>query len=77
MKFPFTSITPLTWLGLMRIMLGLMFLTTWASNLTKGYYAPDGLQIFFTEVFRSMCLPAAWACWVFCPTTLASVSIWA
>jgi len=43
--------TPLAWLGLMRIMLGLMFLTTWASNLTKGYYSPDGLQHFFTEVF--------------------------
>lgn len=43
--------TSLTWLSLMRIMLGLMFLTTWASNLAKGYYSPAGLQIFFTEVF--------------------------
>lgn len=43
--------TPLAWLGLMRIMLGLMFLTTWASNLARGYYSPEGLQHFFTEVF--------------------------
>lgn len=46
--------TPLAWLGLMRIMLGLMFLSTWASNLTKGYYSPDGLQHFFTEVFHRL-----------------------
>jgi uncharacterized membrane protein YphA (DoxX/SURF4 family) len=51
--------TPLAWLGLMRIMLGLMFLSTWASNLTKGYYSPDGLQHFFTEVFSQAENPLA------------------
>lgn len=51
MKLPQPPTSPLMWLGLMRIMLGLMFLTTWASNLSKGYYSPDGLQYFFTEVF--------------------------
>jgi uncharacterized membrane protein YphA (DoxX/SURF4 family) len=35
----------------MRVMLGLMFLTTWASNLVRGRYTPDGLYSFFTEIF--------------------------
>jgi uncharacterized membrane protein YphA (DoxX/SURF4 family) len=43
--------TPLFWIALMRIMLGLVFLTTWASNLSKGFYTPDGLLNFFTDVF--------------------------
>jgi uncharacterized membrane protein YphA (DoxX/SURF4 family) len=33
------------------MMIGVMFLTTWASNLFKGFYTPDGLLSFFTEVF--------------------------
>jgi len=41
----------LAWLALMRVMLGLVFLTTWGSNLFKGYYTPDGLLHFFTAVF--------------------------
>jgi uncharacterized membrane protein YphA (DoxX/SURF4 family) len=32
-------------------MLGLLFLTTWWSNQSKGFYTPDGLQYFFTQVF--------------------------
>jgi uncharacterized membrane protein YphA (DoxX/SURF4 family) len=43
--------TPLVWIALLRIVLGLMFLTTWASNLQKGFYTPDGLLNFFTHVF--------------------------
>lgn len=43
--------TPLSWLALLRIMIGLVFLTTWLSNFLKGYYTPDGLQYFFTNVF--------------------------
>ena len=35
----------------MRVMLGLVFLTTWASNLSKGFYTADGLLNFFTNVF--------------------------
>ena len=46
-----TPQTPLFWIALMRIMLGLVFLTTWASNLSKGFYTPDGLLNFFTKVF--------------------------
>ena len=36
----------LFWVTLLRIMLGLLFLTTWASNLSKDYYTPDGLEGF-------------------------------
>jgi uncharacterized membrane protein YphA (DoxX/SURF4 family) len=43
--------TPLFWLALLRIMVGLVFLTTWGSNLLKGFYTPDGLLAFFTNVF--------------------------
>jgi uncharacterized membrane protein YphA (DoxX/SURF4 family) len=43
--------TPLIWLGLLRALVGLLILTTWASNLLKGYYTPDGLQYFFSHVF--------------------------
>jgi uncharacterized membrane protein YphA (DoxX/SURF4 family) len=39
------------WLALLRIMVGLVFLTTWGSNLLKGFYTPDGLVNFFTNVF--------------------------
>ena len=42
---------PLSWVALLRLMLGVLFLTTWASNASKGFYTPDGLQTFFTEVF--------------------------
>ena len=41
----------LFWISLLRIMLGLLFLTTWWSNQSKGFYTPDGLQYFFTQVF--------------------------
>lgn len=43
--------SPLFWLALLRIMVGLVFLTTWVSNLFKGFYTPDGLLDFFTNVF--------------------------
>ena len=42
---------PLFWIALLRIMLGVMFLTTWLSNLSKGFYTPEGLLFFFSEVF--------------------------
>ncbi len=41
----------LSWVALLRMMLGVLFLTTWASNLYKGYYTADGLLVFFTDVF--------------------------
>ena len=42
---------PLTWIALLRIMVGLMFLLTWLPNFLDGLYTPDGLLIFFTEEF--------------------------
>jgi uncharacterized membrane protein YphA (DoxX/SURF4 family) len=41
----------LSWVALLRIMLGVLFLTTWWSNMNKGFYTPDGLLDFFTNVF--------------------------
>ena len=52
--------TPLTWIALLRIMIGFVFLTTWFSNLLKGFYTPDGLQQFFTEVFPQSANPLTW-----------------
>jgi uncharacterized membrane protein YphA (DoxX/SURF4 family) len=43
--------TPLYWLALLRIMIGLLFLTTWLNNLIEGLYTPDGLVRLFTEVY--------------------------
>jgi uncharacterized membrane protein YphA (DoxX/SURF4 family) len=52
--------TGLFWLALMRIMIGLMFLTTWGNNARRGYYTPDGLQTFFTQVFPQSENELAW-----------------
>lgn len=38
--------TPLFWLALLRIVLGILFITTWQSNLEKDLYTPDGLENF-------------------------------
>ena len=51
---------PLTWIALLRIMLGLVFLTTWYSNLHKGFYTATGLQNFFTNVFPQAHNPLTW-----------------
>lgn len=42
---------PLSWIALLRIIIGLMFLLTWLPNFLDGLYTPDGLLIFFTEEF--------------------------
>ncbi len=52
--------TSLFWIALLRIMVGLLFLTTWASNLDKGFYTPDGLHDFFTNVFPQSANPLTW-----------------
>lgn len=52
--------TSLTWIALLRIMIGLVFLTTWYNNLQKGFYTPDGLQTFFTDVFPQSQNPLSW-----------------
>jgi uncharacterized membrane protein YphA (DoxX/SURF4 family) len=51
---------PLSWIALLRIMLGLLFLTTWYSNMSKGFYTPDGLVNFFTNVFPQTSNPLSW-----------------
>jgi len=54
---PFVS---LSWIALLRIMLGLLFLTTWFSNQQKGFYTPNGLLDFFTNVFPQSGNPLTW-----------------
>jgi uncharacterized membrane protein YphA (DoxX/SURF4 family) len=41
----------LKWIAALRVMVGLMFLTTWGFNLIEGFYTPNGLLKFFTEIF--------------------------
>lgn len=41
----------LTWIAKLRILVGLVFITSWLSNLFQGFYTADGLQRFFTEVY--------------------------
>ena len=55
-----TQRVPLVWISLLRILLGVLFLTTWYSNLAKGFYTPDGLVDFFTNVFPQSENPLAW-----------------
>jgi uncharacterized membrane protein YphA (DoxX/SURF4 family) len=52
--------TPLFWISLLRIMMGLVFLTTWVNNLTQGFYTPEGLLRFFTDVFPQSENPLLW-----------------
>ena len=55
-----TQRVPLVWISLLRILLGILFLTTWSSNLSKGFYTPDGLVDFFTNVFPQSENPLTW-----------------
>ncbi|MBT3187519.1 MAG: DoxX family membrane protein [Anaerolineae bacterium] len=52
--------TSLVWVALLRIMLGVLILTTWGSNLSKGFYTPDGLLYFFTDVFPQSANSLTW-----------------
>lgn len=51
---------PLAWIAALRILAGLVILTTWASNLAKGFYTPDGLVVFFSDVFPLSENPLTW-----------------
>lgn len=51
---------PLRWIALLRILVGLMFLTTWAINLYRGFYTPDGLALFFRELYPQSENPLGW-----------------
>jgi uncharacterized membrane protein YphA (DoxX/SURF4 family) len=42
---------PLFWIALLRIVVGVMFLTTWLPNFLDGVYTADGLQRFFTQQY--------------------------
>ena len=52
--------TSLTWLALLRMLVGLVVLTSWFSNLGKGFYTADGLMNFFTNVFPQSENPLTW-----------------
>ncbi len=52
--------TSLTWVAALRSLVGLVILTSWLSNLGKGYYTPDGLLNFFVHVFPQSENPLAW-----------------
>jgi uncharacterized membrane protein YphA (DoxX/SURF4 family) len=52
--------TPVFWVALLRILMGIMFIAVWYSNLQKGFYTPDGLQDFFTNVFPQSANPLTW-----------------
>jgi len=54
------KLMPMVWIALLRIMLGVLFLTTWGSNLSKGFYTPDGLEYFFTNVFPQSANTLTW-----------------
>ena len=41
----------LKWIAGLRIVIGLVFLSTWLFNFLDGFYTPDGLLKFFTEIF--------------------------
>lgn len=55
-----TQRIPLAWISLFRIVCGVLFLTTWSSNLSKGFYTPDGLYDFFMNVFPQTENPLTW-----------------
>ena len=46
-----TPITQLTWLALLRMLMGVMFLSTWGLNAIRGVYTPDGLLDMFTKFY--------------------------
>lgn len=50
----------LKWIAYLRIMIGLVFLTTWGANAAEGFYTPDGLVDFFTNVFPQSENPLTW-----------------
>ena len=45
------DLTSKRWLAALRIMMGIIFLTTWIANIQKGFYTAAGLEHFFTQVY--------------------------
>lgn len=52
--------TSLFWVALLRIMLGLLFLTQWYDNLVNGLYTADGLIGLFDYFFSTSEMPLEW-----------------
>ena len=52
--------TPLFWVALLRIMLGLLFLTQWYDNLVNGLYTEEGLNGLFEYFFSTSEMPLEW-----------------
>jgi len=50
----------LSWIALLRMLMGVMFLSTWLINLVRGFYTPDGLLEFFTDIFPQSENPLTW-----------------
>ena len=49
--------TPLFYVALLRILLGVLFIVTWAENLDKDLYTPNGLQGFLEFQLNEHSLP--------------------
>lgn len=49
--------TSLFWIALLRIMLGLLFITQWFDNLQSGLYTPAGLEGLFNHFFSTSAHP--------------------
>jgi uncharacterized membrane protein YphA (DoxX/SURF4 family) len=45
--------TSMFWIVLLRIMLGLLFITQWYNNLVSGLFTPEGLQGLFNYFFSA------------------------
>ncbi len=52
--------TSVFWIALLRIVIGVLFITTWYSNLQKGFFTPEGLEDFFYNVFPQSENPITW-----------------
>jgi len=52
--------TSLFWVALLRIMLGLLFITQWYDNLVGGLYTPEGLEGLFNYFFSTSENPIGW-----------------
>ena len=53
-------LTPRFYIALLRMMIGLIFLTAAYSNWENGYYSEEGLHRFFSEVFPQSQNPFGW-----------------
>jgi uncharacterized membrane protein YphA (DoxX/SURF4 family) len=52
--------TSLFWIALLRIMLGLLFLTQWYDNLVNDVYTAEGLNGQFNYFFNNSQMPLEW-----------------